>query len=743
MLAGLLCALVLLGTLFILRVGSGGTPCESPPRERVRPRDVWLGVAGVLVAELPLLGLAPWLRGIPFVFWGDTQSHARVAAELASTGLPHGWIQAYVGGFPFGHHYPPLGWLLLAGEMRAGLDPAAAVYLLGFAATLALPLTLYFGLVRCGASPAFACLGAVFVCSVAPYNPFVGGYETFFGAGLVSQVTALPIVTWLVVAVLADDRRWEAPVAAWLAMASHPQVTVAALVVLGLGACASARRDVLISSLWTSASAVLAGASLYGQGITSLDVPFGWPPNMGWRQIGFHPSRLRWWLVDGDLLDKDRAAVLTALLAAAVSILLLDLRRPASRALVVALVSTLALSVSGHWLRGLGGVGTMLLSFLQPLRVVSLLPLLAGVSVAVAAERAARRLASTLIMTGRPRLGRRIPLLLALLVAAILSAALPARFRYTEQVQSALVDSAGCGGNGRSAPLGYDASELRAAVATLTGARLWYDAHGDSDLGRCINRDGIELASSVPIGTAAAVGAHVGILAHAAQQLAPERPGAAARAEALGVAYLLLERPREAALPGWTVRAQLGATQLASRAVQLVGVGCIKRRWRGDPEEIRARLTRELGQPPEADLLLDPHAFTAIEDGAGPVVESPEPDTGCSDAGAIVEGVVMQSGSLSATVEAPSAIDVAFRVAAFPTWNVRVDGAAAGPWTPIAPGFFSIRLPPGRHRLDATVDLLPHYATWILLALLATAALTRVRGGGMSLSHFSPWLRRR
>jgi hypothetical protein len=742
MLAGLLCALVLLGTLFVLRVGPGGTPHESPRRDRVRPAELWLGFGGVLLGELPLLRLAPWLSGIPFVFWGDTQSHARVAAELASTGLPHGWVQAYVGGFPFGHHYPPLGWLLLAGEMRAGLDPAAAVYVLGFAATLATPLVLYFGLVRCGIRPAFACLGAVFVGAVAPYNPFVGGYETFFGAGLVSQVTALPLVTWLIIAVLKNDRRWEAPLAAWLSMASHPQVTVAALIVLGLGACASARREVLASTLWTSTIAVLAGAALYGQGIASLDVPFGWPPNMGWRQIGFHPSRLRWWLEDGDLLDHHRAPVLTALLAAASAILLLDLRRPASRALVVALVSTLILSVSGHWLRGWGRVGTMLLSFLQPLRVVSLLPLLAGVCVAVAAERAARRLTATLVMTGRPRLGRGIPLLLAVLVAAISSAGLPARFRYTEEVRTSLLDSDGCGGNGRPAPSGYDAGELRTAVATLTGARLWYDAHGDSDLSRCIIRDGIELAAAVSIGTAASVGAHVGMLAHATQQLAPERPGAAARAEALGVGHLLIERPPEAPLPGWTVRHQIGATQLASRAVRLVGVGCIKRRWRGDPEAIRERLNRELSQPAEADLLLDPQALTAIEESTGPIVESAEPDSACADAGAIVSDVILQSGSLGATVDAAGAVDVVFRVTAFPTWKIRIDDAPAGPWSLVAPGFLSIRMPAGRHQLSATVDPLPHYTTWILLALLATAVITRARGA--SLADVSPSrLRRR
>src|SRR5688572_21655428 len=117
MLAGLLCTLVLLGLWFVRHVGARGERCEAENRPMRRPLHVWAGAAGVLLAQLPLFPLAPWISGAPFVFWGDTQSHARVAAELAAGGVGHVWIASYLGGFPFGHHYPPLGWLLLATEI--------------------------------------------------------------------------------------------------------------------------------------------------------------------------------------------------------------------------------------------------------------------------------------------------------------------------------------------------------------------------------------------------------------------------------------------------------------------------------------------------------------------------------------------------------------------------------------------------------------------------------------------------
>jgi hypothetical protein len=738
MLAGLLCTLVLLGLWFVRYVGAPGEQCAAEAHGLPPPLHVWAGAAGVCLGELPLYRLTPWLSGAPFVFWGDTQSHARVAAELARGGLGHGWLFSYLGGFPFGHHYPALGWLVLAAEIRAGLAPGAAVYALGFAATLALPLVLYFSLVRGRVAPGFAGVGALLACWVSPYNGFVGGDETFFTVGLVSQVVALPLVLWLVAATLFGRRRWEAPLAAWLAMSSHPQVTVAALLVLGIASLASGRRHAIANVVWVSAIALCAGAALYGQGIASLDIPFGWPPNMGWRQFGFPPSRLRWWFEDGDLLDLDRAPVLTALVAAALLILVVDARRASSRALAVACVTTLLLAVSGQWLREQGRVGALLLSFLQPLRVVSLIVPLAASVLAVASARAARALAAT----GYGPIARHAPVAIVLLVAAIEAFALPSRLDYTSRVAASLRDASSCSGPGNRASADVDARDLREAVAALAGGRLWYDAHADTELQHCVTRYGIELASAVPIGTAASVGAHVGVLSHATQLLRPLQPGSARRAEALGIGHLLLERADAAPLDGWALRYQRGALQLLSQPAAIVGAGCIERRWSGRRDALREHLIEQLGEPAAADRLLDPQALTQIEYSDEALAESPVPGAGCDAAGATVEDVGVDAETITASVQSRAAVDVVFRVTAFPTWRVRIDGAPAAVPSLIAPGFFAVRVPSGRHALSASVELLPHYGLWISAALVASVALAYARGRALRLGRVSPsWLR--
>lgn len=735
MLAGLLCTLVLLGLWFVRHVGARDEQCEGQARAGPRPLHVWAGAAGVLLAELPLYRLAPWISGVPFAFWGDTQSHARVAAELAQSGLGQGWVFSYLGGFPFGHHYPPLGWLVLAAEIRAGLAPGAAVYALGFTATLALPLALYFALVRGHVPPGFAGAGALLACWVSPYNGFVGGYETFFTVGLVSQVLALPLVIWLLSATLFGKRRWEAPLAAWLATSSHPQVTVAALIVLGVASLASGRRRAISNVLWASGIALCAGAALYGQGIAHLDLPFGWPPDMGWRQLGFPPSRLRWWFEDGDLLDLDRAPVMTSLVAAALLILVVDARRASSRALAVACATTLLLSVSGQWLREQGRIGALLLSFLQPLRVVSLIVPLAAVVLAVACARAARALAAT----GHGPGARHAPTGVWLLVVAITAFALPSRLDYTRRIAAALREASSCSGPGNGGDA--DGRELREWVAALSGGRLWYEAHAETQLQRCVTRYGIELASAVPIGTAASVGAHVGVLAHATQLLRPLQPGSARRAEALGIAHLLLERADTTPLEGWSLRQQRGALQLLSQPAAIVGAGCIERRWSGTREALREHLIQQLGEPAAADRVLDPRVLTQIDYSSGSLTESAVSRAGCDPAGATVEDVVVRGETIRARVQSPAAVDVVFRLTAFPTWRVSIDGAAAAPAL-IAPGFFAVRVPAGRHELSASVELLPHYALWIAVALAATLALAAGRGRASRLARFIPsWLR--
>jgi hypothetical protein len=733
-LAGLLCALVLSGMLFVLRAGARGGTHDSAPAQRRTGVELW-GAGLVLVAAFPLLRLAPWLQGPALSFWGDTPSHARVAAEIARAGLPQGWLDSYVGGFPFGHHYPQLGWLLLAAEIRAGVAPAAAVHLLGFCGLLALPLSLYLALIRCGIRPAFAGIAGAFLCWVSPYNSFVGGYETFFAAGLISQVVVLPLCIWLVAATVRNSNRWEAPLAAWLAMASHPQVTFATLVLLGVALLAAGRRAFIVSGLWTLAMALLAGAALYGQGLATLDIPLGWPPGMGWRQLGFEPARLRWWLIDADLLDQKSLPVLTALSAAALLILLLGARRPQNRALAVALGASLLLGVSGRLLLGMGRPGALLLSFLQPLRIMSLIPPLAAVAVALALQQAAGSLAGALSRVGRAGLARHVSLALTLLVGAIASFALPARMRYVDEVATILSQgSVSCSGDERT-PAGYDRESVRGWLSNLSGGKLWYDA--ETDLGMCLNRDGLDLASSVPIGSTGAVGAHVGVLAHAANQLQPDRLGSDLRAQALGIGYVLRASSLATLPPGWQLEQQRGTIQLLSQPAQRVAAGCIWQQWRGSPDQVRARLNRDLADPPQADLLLHPQHFTALSYGSGPVEVSAWPSDGCSAEQATVSVTAESPGSIQALVQSPTPVDVVFRATAFPTWRVRVDGKLANEPTLLAPGFFSVRVPPGGHELAASVRLMPGYAGLVALAAALSAVLAWGRAG-----HASEQLRR-
>jgi hypothetical protein len=723
-LAALLLVLVLAGALYVIHGSSGEPSPESWAPASLRRGHAWLGAAFVLLAAVPLLRLAPWVQGPPLTFWGDSQSHARVGAEIARTLLPHGWIESYTGGFPFGHHYPQLGWVLLALEMRMGLPPGAAVQLLGFGSTLAAPLVLYVALLRCRVRPGFAALGGGVLCCVSPYNPFVGGYETFFGTGLVSQVVALPLCIWLAVATVKASNRWEPALCAWLAMASHPQLTVSTLIVLELALVASGSREMILRGLRVAAFALIAGSVLYGQGIATLDIPFGWPPDLGWRQFGFRPDHLERWLLDGELLDRDRAPVLTALLLAGFSILICGIRRPANRALVLALVASLLLGVSGHSLLRLGKLGALALTFLQPLRVLGLIPVLAAGSVAVASEQAAACLAPALRRRRQDVAARRIALVLFGLVAGIAGCAIPQRWSYTSEVAAFLRrGGTSCAGLD-SAPATYDRSSVRLWLSALRGGKLWYDAQTDSPLVRCLTADGVELASAVPIGTAAGVGAHVGVLARAAQYLDPLRAGSDHRAEALGIRYLLLQNDGPP-LPGWHLIQQRGPLQLLSQGASSVGVGCITRRWKGTREMMRARLNTELASS-GSDALLDPHRFIALEYAPGPVMESDVPSAGCEFAAATVESRSTEPGLFDAVVQSPTPVDVVFRVTAFPTWRVLLDGASALAPTLLAPGFFSVRVPAGRHQLAASVKELPGYGMFIALGLIATGLVAAV-----------------
>lgn len=710
------CLLVLVAAWFVVRSRSLEPVPENRHAGLTQPThdrwDVASGAGCLALACLPLVFMTPWLWGEPRVFWGDTATHADVALDIARRGLPHGWLDSTLGGFPFAHHYPPMPWLLVAAAIRLGLEPVAAIQLVGWSATLAVPFAFYAAAIAAGARPTFAFLGGACLTWVSPYNAFIGGYETFFSQGLLSQSVAVPICSWFAASVVAGRRTWSPAVSAALAMACHPQVTVATVILLGIAVVVTGKRVLLARYTWGSAVALGAGAALYGQGIRNLVVPFGWPPGFGWRQLGFSPSRLSWWFVDGELLDQARVSVLTALVVAAMLVLVLLLRRWEARAALAGFVGAVLLSVSGEGLTRLGSLGTALLSFLQPLRMAALIPIAAACVVVVALEAAAPLLARAFLARNHARAAHWTAPALGLAVLLIAVAALPSRVAY------ALARPPNT--RGVQCPPGYDAASVRQWLAGLSRGRVWYKATSTQPLSQCFTRDGLALASAVPIGSTDAVGAHVGLLQLAFERLAPEREGSARRSEALGVrSVLVTDTPG----PGWVERRRAGSVALFEHegASDLVGLGCIVRRYSGSDGAVRGRLVADLSTERGADRMLDPASPIALELDDGAFREAIEPAGNCSSEGATVLAQSPEPGEITARIEARHPVDAVLRVTAFPTWRVDVAGKPY-PTRWVAPGFVSVRLPPGVHQLHARVSLLPGSLSILLLTLTGIAA---------------------
>jgi hypothetical protein len=162
-----------------------------------------------------------------------------LAYAIARHGLAHGWTDAYGGGFPLGPHYPVVGWLLSAFLVKTGLQPMVAVSAVGFVSLLGAPILAFLVALRAGARPFAAITCALFLSWVTPGGYFVGGYEAFYGLGLLSQVMTVPIVVLLFGAIARHGPPWRATLAAVLAVSCHPQIATACLVVLLFTALAS------------------------------------------------------------------------------------------------------------------------------------------------------------------------------------------------------------------------------------------------------------------------------------------------------------------------------------------------------------------------------------------------------------------------------------------------------------------------------------------------------------------------
>jgi hypothetical protein len=722
---GFLSAFVLAALFLVIR-GKVDPHVEANAWTGTAERSEKIIAAALLASSLlPLARLLPCAHGTPTTHFGDALSHVQVARDVARHGLPHGWVDTYLGGFPFGLQYPPLGTLVLAGTLKLGVSAAAASHFWGFLGTALAPVALYLGALRVRARPAFAAVGASFVACVSPYNAFVGGYETFFQLGIFAQVLALPVCIFFAAVVARGSDAWPAPLAA-LAMAAHPQVAVSTLGVIGLASVASGRRAVVLRFVRGAVAGLVSGLAFYGPGIATTDIPFGWPPDLGWKLVGFGVSRLDWWFLDGDLLDRGRRApALTALAFAALLALALRARRPSVRAGLVATASALAFSVSGPWLQRLEPVGPVILSVLQPMRVLALIPPLGGMLVVLALEETAPFVRQAVVNLGRPRLALIAPWFQALLALTVIATTLPERADRAKRlaVEHAQEPRGTCVGG----PAGYQRDTVFGWLRSLRGGRLWFEDREEDRLERCLVRDGATLESSVPIGiTGGGPGAHVGMHWLAFHRLEPERTGSDRRAEALGVRHVLASGP---APNGWDVMRRSRDVALFSHAgpTDLVGAGCIVERRRGTDRALRERLVGEFKTSAGTDRLLDPVRFVALEHGAGEPTTRPVDPASCDASGAHVLETPREPGALEAVVETQTPVDVVFRAAAFPTWSVSIDGKRAQRIELVAPGFFTVRVPAGRHRVVAVVSPVPGYLFGIVLGALAVVAASVLR----------------
>ncbi|WP_437949978.1 hypothetical protein WME98_03590 [Sorangium sp. So ce296] len=707
----------------------------SPAAPAPAPRLAWLAAAAAVAAALlPALRDARALAGPGAALWKDASSHLAIAYDIATSGLPHGWIDTNNGGFPVALHYPPVGWLLTAALIRLGVAPVVAAKGLGLAAFVGAPLVALAAARAAGARPASAAAGAVALAWVAPYVQFAGGWPSFFLLGLLSQILVIPLVVAWAAAVIRPARFELGPALAAACAATHPQVFAVSAAVLAAAAIAAWDRRLCARALRSLAGGGLVAAALYGPGIASMAVPFGWPAGLGWRHIGFGPERVLPWTLEGDLLDYEHAPVIGSAWIAACLLHATRLRAPASRALLAASAAALLLSMSGGWIASAGPLGRALLSVFQPMRALALLPLVAAAAIVAGLDLAAAALArigaalaarpALAALLPRPALAAHLPAALAALppaalalVAALEIPARAAELHVLAENQASLVASRGC----RPHVEGFDPDLIARWLAEAPHGRASYGA--EDTFAACSKVHAADLRSAVPMAFSTGAGAHVGAHAAAFLKLAPERPGSAARAEALGVRTLIhLTAQRPGPPEAWALVDRRGQVELSRRVggTDYVGLGCVREVWRGREADLLAALFEHLAQP--RTVLDAPGELVALEAARGPLERLTAADDGCDASRARVREAPREPGAYEAIVDAEAPVDVVFRATAYGGWRVRDGGAELVPRR-VAPGFFAVRVGPGRHHLEAVAALPRLYLPALALACAAALAL--------------------
>lgn len=721
----------------------------------------------VLAGVVALTGFAGYLgHGSAFAgpaapLPGDTSSHAVVAESIARYGLARGWIDTYNGGFPFAIHYPPLASLLDAGLISLGVPARVATHALGFGAALCTPLAFLLVARRLKLEPHGAAVGACVLSTLAPFSPFLGTIAGYTHSGLLAQSLGVLLATLLCAALIDATSSWPIVVLATLLAATHPQIAIVFFVVFAPLVAAQGRRGALHHGVGAVAAAV-AMVALYGHGLASLRVPFGWVVNEPWHQIGYPPSKLDDWLQWGQLLDDGRSPVLTstwALAAVGLTIYPLGLRvvgiagrgiarllpTLASRyplasvsftetaaaedrrlgrlglAVLASCVLAVVLSVSGGALRSMGAVGDAALRAFQPLRALATIPLAVGLVCAVAVQQA-----TWLVRSSSPasRAGRRIRVGFVFAAAAffVIWVFELASDRWRHASDSALVRAphTECG---QATPEGYSTEVVRDWVSHLSRGRFTFDA--SSRMRACPAVRGVELDCPVPLGGTFGLGAHVGVNALAFDGVRTGTPGSAARAESLGLRTIL--HTREHALPNheWIRLHERQDMILSERkgGTDLIGIACIRERWRGRDPVLRDALVADLRSG--ASVLASPASVVLLEKSDGPFERIAEDSSGCSVAGVEVSELPDRvPGRMEARVSAPQPVWVTVRVTPTPAWVVTVDDRPVA-FSIIAPGFIAAPIPSGVHRVVAEVDWPRGYFAGICLGLTALVALVR------------------
>jgi hypothetical protein len=684
----------------------------SPDDPRADPRAWAAAHVVTFLAAWPLLAAAPAFLRARSLLPGDAPAFARVAATVAELGMPHGWIDVYAGGFPGALHYQPLPVAILVAAIRAGLHPVVATNLLGVLAVLALPQALLVALRWAGVGPLAALAGAVALTLTSPERPLVGGFDVVVAQGLIAQAAGMPILVLAGGAVLGRRARWALPLLAWLAAAAHPQLLVTGL---GLGAVGLAvagprrHRDEARAFLLLGVASGVSLLALYGHGLATFHVPFGFPQLQGWRLLGFNPIRFTDFVLEGELLDRDRLPFTMAAWTAALVALAARADRGAPRALVALSILTVLLPFSGHFFAD----SRLLLKLVQvvtPTRAIAFTPIVCAASITLAAD-GARPLLARLPRRAGP-LGA---LALIALFAAVASPVLGRLFAARARVE----DAPACGG---FVPRGYDPAVIAAWLRPLRGGRLHTDPL--SFKGICPAMRGAHLASGAPIAEhTGGPGTQVGVTIAAMDALDLVGADGAARAEALGIRWVLHTTARSPGPPGaWRVVEQRESVVLSERigGGDRWGAACVVSRWTGSSASLRAALLADFAA--RGPAIAAPARVVALEVGPDPLVvratESP-----CQAEGARLDPLPREPGAEEATVDLPPGAVAVLRVTAHPSWTVRIDGGppltlGAG-LTMVAPGYLAIPVPSGRHHVEAVVQLPRAYP----LAVLASAVL--------------------